>query len=223
MHSRSATFLACVTACTLIAVPQAKSASSALSITVVDASGTALAGAVVVAEPVAGAAKPQPGQKAIMDQRNLEFVPDVLVVQTGTAVDFPNGDQVRHQVYSFSEAKIFQLGLYAGRAHEPVVFNRAGLVTVGCNIHDSMVGYIYVTDSPWYGRTGADGTVRLHDLAPGEYTVRIWHELLDESGPQLSSRLRLADGAAGSVSFHLTRPLRPSLHHHGADKKWEDY
>ncbi len=141
-----------------------------------------------------------------MDQRNLEFVPEVLIVQTGTSVDFPNSDQVRHQVYSFSEAKNFQLSLYAGRAHEPVVFNRAGLVTLGCNIHDSMVGYIYVTDSPWYGRTGADGTLRLQNLPPGEYTVRIWHQLLDESGPQLSSRLRLADGAAGSVSFHLTRP-----------------
>ena len=75
-----------------------------------------VAGAVVVAEPVAGAPKPQAGQKAIMDQRNLAFVPDVVVVQTGTAVDFPNSDQVRHQVYSFSEAKTFQLGLYAGRA-----------------------------------------------------------------------------------------------------------
>ena len=210
-------------ACTVFAVPQAISATSALSITVVTASGVPLAGAVVIAEPLAGAPKPQAGQKAIMDQRNLEFVPDVLVVQTGTAVDFPNSDQVRHQVYSFSEPKTFQLALYAGRAHEPVVFNRAGLVTLGCNIHDSMVGYIYVTDSPWYGRTGADGTLHLHDLPAGEYTVRIWHELLDESGPQLSSLLRLADGTAATVSLHLTRALRPSLHHHGADKKWEDY
>ena len=134
-----------------------------------------------------------------MDQRDLEFVPEVLVVQTGTAVEFPNSDQVRHQVYSFSEAKDFQLSLYPGRAHEPVVFNRAGLVTLGCNIHDSMVGYIYVSDSPWYGRTGADG-IAAAELASGEYTVRIWHPLLDESGPQLSSRLRLAEGAAGSAA-----------------------
>ena len=68
-----------------------------------------------------------------------------------------------------------------------MVFDNAGLVTLGCNIHDDMIGYIYVTDSPWYGRTGADGTVRLRDLPPGEYTVRIWHALLDESGPQLSA------------------------------------
>ena len=114
MHSRSATFIACVTACTVFAVPQAVSASSALSVTVVDVSGAPVEGAVVVAEPTAGPPKPPPGQKAIMDQRNLAFVPGVLVVQTGTAVDFPNSDQVRHQVYSFSEAKPFQLGLYAG-------------------------------------------------------------------------------------------------------------
>jgi plastocyanin len=223
MHSRSATFIAYVMACTVFAVPQVVSASSALSVTVMDASGAPVEGAVVVAEPVVGPPKPPPGQKAIMDQRNLAFVPGVLVVQTGTAVDFPNSDQVRHQVYSFSEAKTFQLGLYAGREHAPVVFNRAGLVTLGCNIHDSMLAYIYVTDSPWYGRTGADGAVRLRDLAPGDYTVRIWHDLLDESGPQLSSLQRLADGATASVSFHLTRALRPPLHHHGVDKKWQDY
>jgi plastocyanin len=223
MYSRSALFLACVTACTFLGLPRSVCAASALLVTVADASGAPLAGAVVIAEPASGAPKPKAGQKAIMDQRNLQFVPEVLVVQTGTAVDFPNSDQVRHQVYSFSEAKKFQLPLYAGRAQAPVVFDRAGLVTLGCNIHDSMVGYIVVTDSPWYGSSGADGTVRLHDLAPGDYTVRIWHQLLDESGPQLSSHLHLADGATGSAIFRLTKPLRPSLHHHGTDKKWEDY
>lgn len=158
-----------------------------------------------------------------MDQRDLTFVPDVLVVQTGTAVDFPNSDQVRHQVYSFSPAKTFQLALYQGRAHAPVVFDRAGLVTLGCNIHDSMVGYIYVTDSPWFALTGADGSARLHDLAPGDYTVRIWHTLLDESGPQLSTHLHLAENAAGNASFRLTHPLRRAPQHHGADKQWADY
>ena len=223
MHSRSALFVGCVTACTVFAVPRPATAASALSVTVIDARGVPLAGAVVTAEPAAGAPKAVPGQKAIMDQRNLAFVPDVLVVQTGTAVDFPNSDQVRHQVYSFSDAKNFQLALYAGRAHAPVVFNRAGLVTLGCNIHDSMLGYIYVTDSPWYGRTDEHGTLHLHDLAPGEYTVRIWHALLNESGPQLHTQLRVIDGTDGSVSFHLTRPLRPAPHQYGANKLWDDY
>ena len=223
MHSRSARLVACVTACTVFAAPQPVSAASALSVTVVNASGVPLTGAVVIAEPAAGAPKAPPGQKAIMDQRDLAFVPDVLVVQTGTAVDFPNSDQVRHQVYSFSDAKNFQLALYAGRAHTPVIFNRAGLVTLGCNIHDSMLGYIYVTDSPWYGRTDANGTLRLRELAPGEYSVQIWHARLDESGPQLRAPLRLAEGAEGHLTFRLTRPLRPPLHKYGSDKKWDAY
>ena len=151
------------------------------------------------------------------------FVPDVLVVQTGTAVDFPNSDQVRHQVYSFSGAKTFQLALYAGRAHAPVVFDRTGLVTLGCNIHDSMLGHIWVTDSPWFGRTGANGVLDLRELPAGDYTVHVWHALLDESGPQLELHLKLGDGATGTATFRLKRPLRAPLHHHGADKKWEDY
>ena len=158
-----------------------------------------------------------------MDQRNLMFVPDVLVVQTGTAVDFPNSDQVRHQVYSFSPAKPFQLALYAGRAHAPVVFEHAGLVTVGCNIHDSMLGYIWVTDSPWFGRTGANGTLQLRDLTSGDYTVRVWHSRLSETGPQLETHVHLEDGAPLTASFHLRHALKAELMHHGADKKWTDY
>jgi plastocyanin len=223
MHSRSALLLACVTACTVLALPHPLYAASELSVTVLGTAGAPISDAVVIAEPAQGAPRPRSGQKAIMDQRNLMFVPEVLVVQTGTAVDFPNSDQVRHQVYSFSGAKTFQLALYAGRAHAPVIFDRAGLVTLGCNIHDSMLGYIYVTDSPWYGRTAADGSVQLHELAAGEYTLRVWHALLDESGPQLQLHLTLGDGMAGAASFHLQRPLRPALHHHGVDKKWEDY
>jgi plastocyanin len=223
MHSRSVSFVASVMACTVFAAARLQAAPAALSVTVVDARGAPVGGAVVVAEPDAGAPRAAAGQKAVMDQRNLEFVPDVLVVQTGTAVDFPNSDQVRHQVYSFSDAKNFQLALYAGRAHEPVVFNRAGLVTLGCNIHDSMVGYIYVTDTPWYTRTAADGSARLHDLPAGDYTVRIWHALLDESGPQLSMHLHLTDGTSGSANFRLAHPLKRAPQHHGADKTWADY
>ena len=210
-------------ACTVLAAPGIAQASSALSVTVVGADGKPVEGAVVLAEPTAAAPRPAAGLRATMDQRNLKFVPDVLVVQTGTAVDFPNSDQVRHQVYSFSSAKTFQLALYAGRAHAPVVFDHAGLVTLGCNIHDSMVGYIWVTDSPWFGRTGANGTLQLRGLAPGDYHLRIWHPRLAESGPQLQQQLHLADGASASADFHLRQALKPPLVNHGADKKWADY
>ena len=210
-------------ACTVLAAPLAATAASALSVTVLGADGKPVEGAVVIAEPVNGTAHPAVNARTVMDQRNLMFVPDVLVVQTGTAVDFPNSDQVRHQVYSFSSAKPFQLALYAGRAHAPVVFDHAGLVTLGCNIHDSMVGYIWVTDSPWFGRTGANGTLQLRELAPGDYTVRIWHSRLAEAGPQLQARVHAEDGAPSTVTFHLHHALKAELMHHGADKKWADY
>src|SRR5258708_3939934 len=223
MDSRGAFLVTCVTACTVLAVAEPLHAASGLSVTVLSAAGTPLRDAIIIAEPARGGPPLRPGLKGVMDQRNLMSVPDVLVVQTGTAVDFPNSDQVRHQVYSFSSAKPFQLALYAGRARAPVVFDHAGLVTLGCNIHDSMVGYIWVTDSPWFGRTGANGTLQLHDLAPGEYLVRVWHPRLAESGPQLQAQLKLADGATAAANFRLRQPLKAPLMNHGADKKWADY
>lgn len=223
MNNRCAALLACVTACTVLALPRAAAAGGTLAVTISGANGAAIEGAVVIAEPLQPPARTHAAQKAVMDQHNLMFVPDVLVVMTGTAVDFPNSDQVRHQVYSFSGAKKFELALYAGRAHAPIVFDKPGLVTLGCNIHDNMLGYIWVTDSPWFARTGADGKLQLHELAPGDYTVRIWHALLNESGPQLEQRVSIVDNQASSASFRLTRPLRAPTHNHGADKKWEDY
>lgn len=82
-------------------------------------------------------------------QKNKMFNPKVTVVQTGTSINFPNEDSVRHHVYSFSPAKKFELKLYSGVPTNPVPFDQAGVVTLGCNIHDSMVGYIYVVDTPF--------------------------------------------------------------------------
>jgi plastocyanin len=223
MNSRSALRIACVTACTVLALPGVAGAAGGLSVTITGAGGTGIDGAVVIAEPLQGAPRPRAGQKAVMDQHNLMFVPEVLIVQTGTAVDFPNSDQVRHQVYSFSGAKKFELALYAGRAHAPVVFDKAGLVTLGCNIHDNMLGYIWVTDSPWYGRSDTEGHLLLHELPAGEYRIRIWHALLDESGAQLEQRLSVQDDQMTGAVFRLKRVLRAPVHNHGADKKWEDY
>jgi hypothetical protein len=160
---------------------------------------------------------------ALMDQRNLRFVPDVLIVQTGTAVTFPNSDQVRHHVYSFSTAKKFELSLYAGKPSAPVVFDHPGLVTLGCNIHDNMLGYVWVTDSPWYGRTDREGRLVLRDLPAGEYNVRVWHALSNSTDPQFERRLIVKDGQAGALNFQFKRPLRPLLRTYGQEKSWADY
>jgi plastocyanin len=112
---------------------------------------------------------------AVMDQKNRMFVPHVLPIQTGTAVRFPNSDDVRHQVYSFSEAKKFQLPLYTGTPSSPVVFDKPGEVILGCNIHDRMSAYIIVVDTPYFAATGGDGRVTLPNLVAGRYVVHIWH------------------------------------------------
>ena len=113
---------------------------------------------------------------AIMDQRDRTFVPHVLVVQTGTAVMFPNSDDVGHHVYSFSRAKSFELPLYKGKPSKAIVFDKTGVATLGCNIHDRMNAFIVVVDTPFFDKTDADGRVSLSDLTPGRYTLHLWYE-----------------------------------------------
>ena len=117
--------------------------------------GSAVRDAVVYAVPE-GRPFPLPRKTAVMDQKNRMFIPHVLAVQTGTAVRFPNSDDIRHHVYSFSPAKPFQLPLYKGTPANPVVFDAPGVVTLGCNIHDQMSAFIVVVDTPYFERTGGE-------------------------------------------------------------------
>lgn len=104
-------------------------------------------------------------------------------MQTGTRVTFPNSDNVRHQVYSFSPAKHFELKLYSGTHTSSELFDQAGLVTLGCNIHDWMLGYIYVVDTPWFGKSDAAGAIRLSHVPAGSYTLQLWHPRMAAPGP----------------------------------------
>ena len=111
---------------------------------------------------------------AIIDQVNKHFVPRVSVVRTGTTITFPNSDRIRHQVYSFSPAKTFALKLYAGSPKTPVDFDQPGLVVLGCNIHDTMVAFVGVVDSPYFAKTSESGNAVLN-LPAGRYRLRAWH------------------------------------------------
>ena len=194
-----------------------------LNVSVLDPSGHGSVGIVLVAEPQFDLPARRVSRTVIMDQRQKQFVPNVLVIQAGTGVDFPNSDQIEHQVYSFSQAKTFQLSLYAGHKYPPIVFDRAGLVVVGCNIHDQMIGYIYVTDSPYFGRSDEAGQWTAHDLPPGKYRISAWHPRMQEAAATpLQMPVTVAEGAAASAVFHLAKPLRPSSEH-GGDKRWTDY
>ncbi|BFM13607.1 methylamine utilization protein [Simiduia litorea] len=120
-----------------------------------------------------------------IDQINLEFVPHVSLVPTGKQVFFPNSDKTRHHVYSFSEPNNFELKLYRDKDAPPVVFQREGIVELGCNIHDSMKGYIYLSNAPVQSVADSDGKVTLALNSPliENQTLLIWHPLMGAKGP----------------------------------------
>ncbi|QPF76222.1 methylamine utilization protein [Roseateles sp. DAIF2] len=164
--------------------------------------GAPLADAAVAVELRGQASRAPAGTRAEMAQRERQFQPFVLVVQTGTAVNFPNFDTVRHHVYSFSPVKTFDLKLYTGTPAEPVLFDKSGIAALGCNIHDKMGAHIVVVDTPVFAKTDAQGQVRL-DLPPGEHWLRAWHPR--QARPQLQSqRLSVPAGGAGGGSTTLT-------------------
>jgi plastocyanin len=148
--------------------------AATLTVDVKNARGVALQDAVVYAIRDGQTSAPA-RRTAVMDQKNRTFVPHVLPIQVGTAVRFPNNDDIRHQVYSFSSAKTFQLPLYTGTPSNPIVFDKPGVATLGCNIHDKMSAYIVVVDTPHFAATPKNGRVALQNLAAGKYVLHVWH------------------------------------------------
>src|SRR6516164_3574901 len=165
---------------TLLLAASALAQTAEIAARIVDESGRPVADAVVVAVPSDGSLRPPSRpREGVVDQVNKEFTPKVTAILVGTSVSFPNNDNVRHQVYSFSPAKRFELPLYAGEPAQPVVFDKPGVVVLGCNIHDWMVGYVYVSESPYFAKTDKDGKASLADLPPRQYVVRVWHPQLE--------------------------------------------
>ena len=163
----------CVTAAGLLAAHAAGAAT--ISAMVADASGKPLNDAVVYAEPIGGAVNIKPRPTAEIAQKGRKFLPMVSVVQTGTDIMFPNNDAFRHHVYSFSPAKVFELKLYSGVPSSPVNFDKPGTVILGCNIHDRMLAYIHVVNTPYFAKTDAGGAARIESVAPGKYQLKAWH------------------------------------------------
>jgi plastocyanin len=202
------------------------SQAGALHVVVRDARQAGIGDVVVIATPTAAnaagaAAARASSARATMDQRDLAFMPDVLVVQTGTAVSFPNHDTVKHQVYSFSPAKTFQLPLYVGKVYPPLVFDKPGIVTIGCNIHDSMLGFIYVTDSPWFAKTDAAGNADIDQLPAGSYDIALWHPRQNDAPTRMQGRVEIAASGTTGQSFVLPSLRAPP--NKNSTKKWNGY
>lgn len=183
--------------CALLWLTGAASAAS-LRVQVLDSAGKPLEGAVVslVSDAARRAVRPLPEQE--ISQENKQFVPAVRVVTVGTLVRFPNRDSVRHHVYSFSPAKKFEIKLYAGTPAAPVRFDQPGVAVLGCNIHDQMVGWVVVLDTPYFAQTDAQGQALLEGMPAGAHQLRAWHARLpvDVTPPQQAIALTEGDSTA---------------------------
>lgn len=162
-----------------------------ITVLIRDRAGAPVSDAVVALMPSGGTVQAPAGKPSIaMDQVKKQFVPHVLAIEVGTTLYFPNSDNIRHQVYSFSDAKRFELKLYAGKTAAPVMFDQPGLVVLGCNIHDWMSSYVYVLPTPFFAMTDHDGHAVLK--APsGNYTAKIWHPRYARGRDPLTSMLEV--------------------------------
>jgi len=197
------TFVHAVTGCLLFCV--STMASALVQITVTDPQGQPVEDAVV--ELLDPANKTFSQQKAEVKQQDLTFIPFVSAYQTGTAVDFPNMDKTRHHVYSFSPAKVFELKLYANKPEAPVVFDQAGIVALGCNIHDYMQAYIYVGDSPFLQVTDNKGLVTFNNIPDGTYQLKLWHPW--QNADWVTQQVQVKEGQTLSYQLAITAQEKP--------------
>lgn len=189
---------------TLASVPATWAAP--LHVKVVDAQGQPLSDAAVSVLVKGSAARAGTDARAEMGQKNRSFQPGVLVIQTGTAVSFPNYDTVRHHIYSFSSIKPFEIKLYAGTPAAPMVFDKPGTAVLGCNIHDQMSAVIHVVDTPYFGKTDAQGQLTLN-VPVGEHRLQAWHTVLTADSPPVGQPVKVgADGGSATVALAPPKP-----------------
>lgn len=150
-----------------------------------------------------------PPKTAIMKQIDQQFVPHILVINKGTEVQFPDTDDVLHHVYSFSEAKTFEVAIYKEDIKRHITFDKAGIVELGCNIHDWMLGYLYVANSTIFAQTSSSGQASFTNLPLGSYQVKVWHPRLDVRDIQSEHTIEVVSENM-SVEIELTQEILPS-------------
>lgn len=158
---------------------------------------------VVYVDAIPGKTFPAPSQQPVMDQKGLVFSPHVLVVQSGTTVDFQNSDNVQHNVFwpSVSGNKKFghNLGTWPKGEKRPYKFEQPGVVSLLCNVHPEMAAYVVVSPTPYFAETDASGSYKIENVPDGKYNVVAWHE----GAKQQSKPVEVA--GSGKADFTLSK------------------
>ena len=198
--------------------------ASDVDVFVVDRDGQPVADIAVYATRIDGQNQlPAPKANAVMDQVGKQFVPHLLVVQTGTPVEFPNNDTVAHHVYSFSHLNEFMLPMYKGTVHPPVTFEHSGIVILGCNIHDQMLGYILVVDSTTFTKTDENGEASLSLSNPEDYEISVRSPRIRDGDELLSKTVVMPDSPGSEVIFQLASKLKPPHGGRSGSMSWSEY
>jgi plastocyanin len=191
---------------------------------ITDSHGAAVPDAVVTIVPhdnAAAAARQVSAETKIVDQKNETFIPYVEIFRPGDNVVFHNSDHTRHHVYSFAPARQFEFVLTSDQSSLPLRLEHAGIVAVGCNIHDRMITYLYISDAPWIARSAANGRVTVDALPPGDYDVHVWHPQLRPGRPDPVQPLHITNSnEAKDLMFSLS--LLPDQRS-PADRERSDY
>jgi plastocyanin len=180
--------------------------------------GVPVADAVVAIRSADGAANPQltlGPAPSIIDQRDEQFLPLVTLLPLGGEIAFKNSDRTRHHVYSFSSVKPFEFVLNPGKQSPPVTLEQPGVAAIGCNIHDRMVAYVFVSDTPWAVLSRKDGRAVLSGIPDGKYSVKIWHPRLKSGDAEPQASIEIANSDASTkftLSLNAERP-------HGAHRR----
>lgn len=202
-----------------LALAQPATAARSISGSVTAPQGAGIADAVVFIQAPAPAPAASQHPTALVDQVEKTFVPGLLPITVGTFVRFPNHDQVQHHVYSFSPTKTFELPLYKGESAPPVLFDKVGVVKIGCNIHDWMSGIILVLPTPHFAVTDASGKYVLENVPEGNYTLIAWHAKSKAKPEGTAQQIEVREDVA-NVNFTLIlAPVRsrPAVHGSRAD------
>ena len=194
-------------------LPAWPAAAASLVVAVSDDGGKPVEDAVIELAAEKPAVTSHVPAEASIDQRREMFTSLVSLVRKGGHIVFFNHDTTMHQVYSFSAVKQFQFEIRQGQHSDPVTFDKPGVAAVGCNIHDQMITYVYVSEAPYAALSGPSGQAKFEDLPPGTYEARIWHPRLRSGEQPAPHRITIArSDASDSFSLRLVPPARRGMH-----------